>query len=185
MDTAPQAGNETRDGTTVADEEQNDDPPSGKNKRLILGVLVLLLAGGAGAGWFFLLGGNDSGNGSGNAPEGEPGAAAEPTGPAQYVDLGPSFIVNFPHQGRQRYMQAELSVLARDDAAVEAVRQHMPAIRHRLITLFNAQLLLVFEDPAGVNTLRELATEEVRQVLQEELGRPGIEEVLFTTFVMQ
>jgi flagellar protein FliL len=46
-------------------------------------------------------------------------------------------------------------------------------------------MLLVFEDPAGVEILRQLATQEVKQVLVREIGREGIEEVLFTSFVMQ
>jgi flagellar FliL protein len=43
----------------------------------------------------------------------------------------------------------------------------------------------VFEDPTGVEVLRQLATQEVKQVLMQEIGRDGIEEVLFTNFVMQ
>lgn len=75
--------------------------------------------------------------------------------------------------------------MSRDSAALDAVRLHMPIIRHNLINLFNAQLLLVFEDPTGIEQLRQLATEEVQLVLRNEIGRDGIEEVLFTTFVMQ
>ena len=82
-------------------------------------------------------------------------------------------------------MQATISVMGRDVEAMEAVRQHMPAIRHNLINLLSAQLVLVFENPVGIEALRQQATEEVKQVLQREIGRPGIEEVLFTSFVMQ
>lgn len=149
----------------------------------MMATIALLVLGGAGAAWFFLF------SGGGAAPSeqttGESGEQQTPQGPVEYLALSPSFIVNFPHEGRQRYLQAELTVMSRDPQALAAVQQHMPVIRHNLITLFNAQLLLVFEDPTGVETLRQLATEEVRSVLQEEIGRPGIEEVLFTTFVMQ
>ncbi|MDO8909139.1 MAG: flagellar basal body-associated FliL family protein [Pseudohongiella sp.] len=155
-------------------------PSANKGKKgLIVIVLaaVLIIAGGGGA-WFFLMG-SDPAN---PAPV---VAAAPPLGPVQYLDLAPAFIVNFPHQGRQRFLQANVSVMSRDAQAIAAVSQHMPVIRHNLINLLSAQMLLVFEDPAGVETLRQLATQEVKQVLQREIGREGIDEVLFTNFVMQ
>lgn len=157
--------------------------PAGKSKIVMMATIALLVLGGAGAAWFFLFSGGDAP--SDGEADGEQTARQASQGPVEYQTLSPSFIVNFPHEGRQRYLQAELTVMSRDPEALAAVRQHMPVIRHNLITLFNAQLLLVFEDPAGVETLRQMATEEVRNVLQEEIGRPGIEEVLFTTFVMQ
>ncbi|MGM0633466.1 MAG: flagellar basal body-associated FliL family protein [Pseudomonadota bacterium] len=159
--------------------EPPEAPATGKSRIVMIVTIVLLVVGGAGAAWFFLWG----------QPEPEQdGQTAEPTSPEnpmEYVDLSPSFVVSFPHRGRQRYMQAELSVMSRDAEALAAVREHMPMIRHNLISLFNAQMLLVFEDPSGVETLRELATEEVQTILRDEIGRPGIEQVLFTTFVMQ
>jgi flagellar protein FliL len=150
---------------------------SKKGFMLIVLAAVLVLAGGGGA-WFFLMAGNAT----------QPASDAvttPPLGPVQYLDLAPAFIVNFPHQGRQRFLQANISVMSRDAQAIAAVSQHMPVIRHNLINLLSAQMLLVFEDPAGVEILRQLATQEVKQVLVREIGREGIEEVLFTSFVMQ
>ena len=44
----------------------------------------------------------------------------------------------------------------------------------------------VAESPSsGIEQLRNLATEEVKAVLHHEIGRDGIEEVLFTSFVTQ
>lgn len=169
---------------TGPEAEGGQAPPAGKSKIMMMAVIALLVLGGVGGAWFFLFSGDGDGE-AGVAMQGEQAGQQAPSGPVEYQALSPSFIVNFPHQGRQRYLQAELTVMSRDPEALAAVQQHMPLIRHNLITLFNAQLLLVFEDPAGVETLRQLATEEVRSILQQEIGRPGIEEVLFTTFVMQ
>ncbi len=155
-----------------------------KNKLLLIIILLLVLIGaGGGAAWFFLLAPGDAETATAEGEEAETEAA--PLEPMQYQSLAPPFVVNFPYQGRQRYLQAELSVMSRDAAALEALRLHMPAVRHALNNLFSAQLILVFEDPSGIEALRELATAEVRQVLEREIGRPGIEEVLFTSFVMQ
>ena len=149
---------------------------------LIVAIVVVLVAAGLAAWLLFLRPAPEASVESGEEAAEE---VAVHTGPVQYLELAPSFVVNFPHQGRQRYMQASLSVMSRDSEAIAAVSRHMPLIRHNLINLFSAQLLLVFEDPSGIENLRQLATEEVQQVLINEIGREGIDEVLFTDFVMQ
>jgi len=149
---------------------------------LIVAIVVVLVAAGLAAWLLFLRPAPET---SVETEEATAEEAVVHTGPVQYLELAPSFVVNFPHQGRQRYMQASLSVMSRDSEAIAAVSRHMPLIRHNLINLFSAQLLLVFEDPSGIEHLRQLATEEVQQVLINEIGREGIDEVLFTDFVMQ
>ncbi|MEX0737926.1 MAG: flagellar basal body-associated FliL family protein [Pseudohongiella sp.] len=153
---------------------------AGSKKWLFIGVIaIVVLAAVGGGAWFFLMNGNAE-------PAADLAETAVPArDPVQYLELTPAFIVNFPHQGRQRFMQATVTVMARDAAALNAVVQHMPVIRHNLINLLSAQLILVFEDPAGIERLRQMATDEVNQVLQREIGREGIEQLLFTNFVMQ
>lgn len=163
----------------MADAKNADKKAGGKMMLIVVAAVVLGLGGGGGAVWFFMLSGNSGASAAVQAP------ATPALGPVEYLSLAPAFIVNFPHQGRQRFMQADLTVMSRDAQAIAAVRQHMPAIRHSLINLFSAQLLLVFEDPSGIERLRQLATQEVNAVLEREIGRQGVEEVLFTSFVMQ
>lgn len=162
----------------MAENVEGSGKGAGKKKLIIIVLAAVLVLGGAGGAWFFLMGQP--------AEVEQTEAVATPTlGPVQYVELAPAFIVNFPHQGRQRFLQASISVMSRDPQAIEAVTQHMPVLRHNLINLLSAQMLLVFEDPTGIEQLRQLATEEVKQVMRREIGRDGIEEVLFTNFVMQ
>lgn len=153
-------------------------PAAGGNKKMIIiiaAVAVLMLGVGGGAA-FFLLG---SGGGEEAAPE-------IVLGEMQYMDLSPAFIVSFPYQGRQRYLQASLSIMSRDAEAMAAVTEHMPIIRHNLLNLLTAQMLGVAESPQpGIENLRNLATAEVKAILHEEIGRDGIEQVIFTAFVMQ
>ena len=158
--------------------ERKDEEVSGARKRYGLIVLVaLIVLGGIATTWWVL------------GPQAEPSPEElelrRTSGPVQYFNLEPSFLVNFPHQGRQRYLQADISVMSRDEAALLAVQQHMPAIRHRLNNVLSAQVMLVFEDPSGIEALRQLAAQEVQKVLVEEIGREGVEDLLFTSFVMQ
>lgn len=163
----------------MADEE--DAPIKNSKKWLLMVVIaVIVLAAAAGGAWFFLLGDAQE-----PAADAEAVAVEAPRAQVQYLELSPAFIVNFPHQGRQRFMQATVTVMGRDAEALEAVTQHMPVIRHNLINLLSAQLILVFEDPEGIEQLRQMATDEVNQILLREIGREGIEQLLFTNFVMQ
>ena len=155
--------------------QDGENPPKRGKKGLIIGALAAVVVLGGGAGAFLMMGEEAE----------EPVAAVPGLGPVEYLELTPSFIVNFPHQGRQRFLQATVSIMSRDTEATAAILEHMPVVRHNLINLFSAQMLLVFENPAGVELLRQLATQEVKQVLMQEIGRDGIEEVLFTNFVMQ
>ncbi len=183
----------------AANDRMNDDEaqtpaalPGKKSKKpLIIAAAILVLAlGGAGA-WFFLLQPAPTGE---TAAEGEGGEAHAQTvadhvdadAPIEYLQLEPAFIINFPYQGRQRFLQASLTVMSRDPEGLAAVTEHMPAIRHNLINLFSAQMLTVAESPAtGIEPLRQLVTREIQDVLIREYGSEGIEEVLFTAFVMQ
>ena len=178
------------------DRKNNDEAqtpaalPGKKSKKTLIiavaAVLVLAL-GGAGA-WFFLL---QPAPAAETAEGGEAHAQTvadhvDPDAPIEYLALSPAFIINFPYQGKQRFLQASLTVMSRDPGGLAAVTEHMPAIRHNLINLFSAQMLTVAESPAtGIEPLRQLATREIQEVLIREYGSEGIEEVLFTAFVMQ
>lgn len=158
--------------------EQEDEDLTGRRKRLTLIVVAMLVVLIGGTGTWYLLSSQPE-------PSSEEIALARTSGPVQYLNIEPSFLVNFPHQGRQRYLQANISVMSRDEEALQAVTYHMPAIRHQLNIVLSAQIILVFEDPTGIEALRQLAVEEVQQVLLREIGREGIDDLLFTSFVMQ
>jgi flagellar FliL protein len=112
----------------------------------------------------------------------EDGAA---DGPALYLALDPAFVVNFQGQGRAKFLQVSVEVMTRDQGILEAIQQHMPAIRNNLILLFSNQDYDNVSTIDGKEALREEALEEVQSILEEETGDPGVEAVYFTSFVMQ
>lgn len=172
------------------DKEKKDAPaegeqqkPAGNNKLLliIIGVLVLLLVGG-GVAAFLLLGGSDDKD----KKEGEKGEEEVVAHVAAiYFDFKPPFIVNYQWNGRQRYVQVGLSVMTRKEAVVEALKTHMPLIRNNLVMIFSAQDFEMLRTPEGKEAVRQAVLQEIQRILTEELGEPGIEQVLFTNFVMQ
>lgn len=159
--------------------------PAGKGKlKLILLVLVaLLLAIGlsVGATWF-LLSKDDSKQ---DEQETAPAATTPVRQAAIYEALVPAFVVNFNHQGRQRYMQVSLTLMTRDQAALDGLKVHMPLLRNNLVMLLSGQDFSLLSTPAGMEMLRQQITASVQELAQKELGKPVVEQVLFTNFVLQ
>lgn len=173
----------------MADEEQTsgDAKPKGKKKLIIIIVAALLVLGGGGAAaWFLLLAGDPPAE----EAEGEEAEAAEEVqevrAEALYVGLDPAFVINFHDaDDRRRFLKAELSVVTRDPETQAALIKHMPMVRNALVLLFSRQ---VYEDlipHEGKEALRAAARDEVEQVLASEAGSAAVEDVLFTSFVMQ
>jgi flagellar FliL protein len=164
----------------MAKSEAVKDPASkGKLKLIIMLVVALLLAIGlsVGATWFVL-------HKAASKPAEVPVAAVGKQ-PALYEPLTPAFVVNFKQGGRDRYMQVSITLQARDKADLEALKVHMPVIRNNLVMMFSGQDFTAMATPVGQEMLRQKATASVQEVALKEVGKPVIDQLLFTNFVLQ
>jgi flagellar FliL protein len=172
----------------VAEAAPSAAPAKSKKKPILIGAIVgVLVLGGAGAGAMLLLGNSDETPAAGEhavASEGNHEAAVPRE--AIYIDLEPAFVVNFQDtKGRTKFLKAGINVVTRDLPTSEALGKHMPAIRNGLVMLLSKQ---IFEDllpQEGKEKLRGEVLAEVRNALTRELPAATIEDVLFTSFVMQ
>ncbi|KTC17351.1 MULTISPECIES: flagellar basal body-associated protein FliL [Pseudomonas] len=165
----------------MAKSEAVKDPAvKGKLKLILLLVLALLLAIGlsVGATWFFLQRGDSK-------PQVDPATVSNVRPAAIYEPLAPAFVVNFNQNGRQRYMQVSITMQGRDQAALDALKVHMPVIRNNLVMLFSGQPFDSLATPVGQEMLRQKATASVQEVAQKEVGKLVIDQLLFTNFVLQ
>jgi flagellar protein FliL len=157
-----------------------DPAAKGKLKLILLLVLALLLAVGlsVGATWFIM-------HKSEPAPAPE-AAATNVKAPAIYVPLTPAFVVNFNQNGRQRYMQLSITMQGRSQADLDALSVHMPVIRNNLVMMFSGQGFdTLAASSVGQEMLRQKATAVVQEVAQKEVGKPVVDQLLFTNFVLQ
>jgi len=165
----------------MAKSEAVKDPAvKGKLKLILLLVLALLLAIGlsVGATWFFLQRGDSK-------PQVDPATVSNVRPAAIYEPLAPAFVVNFNQNGRQRYMQVSITMQGRDQAALDALKVHMPVIRNNLVMLFSGQPFDSLATPVGQEMLRQKATASVQEVAQKEVGKLVIDQLLFNNFVLQ
>lgn len=158
--------------------------PAKKNslKLILVAVIGLLLAVGLSVGgtWFFLQQGK-----SDTEQSSAPSAPVQVRQPAVYEELTPPFVVNFPGDGRTRYLQVSMTLLARDEAKLKSLAQRMPTLRNQLVLLLSSQDYADLNTPLGVEVLKQKVTATVQQVAMSEVGESVIEQVLFTSFVMQ
>ncbi|POF41864.1 flagellar basal body-associated protein FliL [Pseudomonas laurylsulfativorans] len=164
-----------------SDAAVKDPATKGKLKLIILIVVALLLAIGVsvGATWYFM-----------HSAQSKPAAAVAQTAPvgkqpAIFESMAPAFVANYNQNGRQRYMQVSVTMLARNQVDLDALKVHMPVIRNNLVMLFSGQDFATLASPVGQEMLRQKATASVQEVAQKELGKVVIEQLLFTNFVLQ
>jgi flagellar FliL protein len=148
-------------------------PPRKSKKKLfvILGALVVLLGGGGAAAWFFTQGSHDSKE-----------AHAEPAKPPVFLPLE-TFTVNL--QGSEQYLQTDITLQVADEIEVETLKLHMPRIRSRLLSLLSSKTADSLSTEADKKKLVQEILAQVRQPLAPTAKPQKVDDVLFTSFVIQ
>lgn len=147
-------------------------------KPLVIGVLLVLLAalGAGGYVWQSRLAGHAATDRS---------TAPEISKTELYLPLDPAFVVNFRDADSLRYLQVGVTLMSHDPEAINVAKAADPVLRDGLVALFSNQDFTIIGDAAGRQKLQEQALVTVRKVVQARLGRPGIDALYFTSFVMQ
>ncbi|MEO7072466.1 MAG: flagellar basal body-associated FliL family protein [Rhodanobacter sp.] len=166
----------------VEDEEAQVEavaPAPGKKRRWpLLVALVVVLAGGAG-GYFWYS------QHSAQAAAKTKGAEAKTPKAELYLPLEPAFVVNFRDDESMRYLQVTITLMAHDEAAIETAKSADPVIRDAMVSLLSSQDYAIISNAGGRQKLQAQALAAVQKVVRARLGRPGIDALYFTSFVMQ
>lgn len=162
-----------------AENDTEQAPPAGGKKKLILIIVgaILLVGAGVGGTLIFVLGGDE-------ATEGEEEAVVEQRDPS-YVDLKPAFTVNLAPDDPVGFLQISMQVLTHDEDVAAAIEKHKPLIRNNLVALFGAQSSDTLRSQAGKEDLQKAALETVQKVIDDHGGGGEVDNVFFTSFVMQ
>ena len=164
-------------------EKTSDDAEApaggGSKKTIVIFALIVVLAVGASVGGTMLfLGGSEPEVADEETP-------AVNTQAAIYHNLRPAFIINYVTGSKPRFLQADLTVMARDPSVVEALVNHSPLVRSRIVNFLTDQDFFVLQTHQGKEDLREGLREMLDDILREQAQVAGIESVLLTNFVMQ
>ena len=176
------------------DEVEVEEGEEGTKKKsplmLIIIVAVVLLAGGGGA--FFMMGDKNGEDASvsensekAEGAENSEGKEGTTVAEAHYFSLDPPFIVNFTGKSRARFLQVSIEGMTREATVKEDITKHLPQVRNNLVLLLSGKTHDELNTPEGKTALRKQVLKEIQKILESETGKEGIEDVYFTSFVMQ
>jgi len=164
------------------EEEVEVEASGGGKKKLIFIILgALLLIGGAIGGTLMFIGGDES---TAEA-EAESEEVVVEKGDPTYVELKPAFTVNLDPEDSVGFLQVSIQVLTHNDDVAQEIEKHKPVIRNNLVMLFGQQKSADLRAPEGKENLQKAALATVQKVI-DEYGKGGeVDNVFFTSFVMQ
>jgi flagellar FliL protein len=170
-------------------EGQAPEKPKSMKKFLMIGIgAVLLMALSAGGAVLVtgLLGDKTQTAGEEEVAD-EPVETAETDSrqPLNYIPLAPAFVVNFGDASDVRFLQVTIELGTRNPDQVEHIKEHSPALRNSVVMLLSSQDPATLNSREGKEKLRADTLAEVQQVMQEETGSDAIDDIFFTSFVMQ
>ena len=164
-----------------AKEQQAEDEATGGSKKTLIFIIlgVVLLIGGSVGGTLLIVGGGDS-------AEAEVEEEVEVSrGDPSYIDLKPAFTVNLAPEDPVGFLQISMQVLTFDDDVAKELEKHRPLIRNNLVVLFGKQNSAELRAPQGKERLQKSALETVQTVINNHGSGGEVDNVFFTSFVMQ
>lgn len=120
--------------------------------------------------------------------EGEEGVEAEAEvtdKPAIYYPLKPEYILNIDARGRRRYLRLDLTLMVRDDDMIPTIETHRASVDNVVNLVGGGQIFEEIQTPEGKEFMRLQLLKEMQTLFEKEVGKAGVEQVLFTNFVMQ
>ncbi|GHZ52499.1 flagellar protein FliL, putative [Vibrio cholerae] len=167
----------------MAEEDLGTEAPKGKKKLLIIIIAaVVLLAGGGGAAFFMMGSGGDE---AAADAEQKTEQVAAPTDPVSYVNIAQPFVFNVTGDAKDRLVQIKVQLMVRGSENENLARYHSPLVESSLLATFASATVEQLRTPNGRIELRDKATDNIKAALNQAVGKPVIEKVLFTDFVMQ
>jgi flagellar FliL protein len=107
-----------------------------------------------------------------------------PPKPAVYYAIDPPLVVNFEDGSAVRFLQISMEIMAHDEKAIDSVQKNNPVIRNNLLLLMSNRNYQSLMSREGKEKLRQEALTEIRAVQKKE-GSPDVDDLLFTSFVVQ
>jgi len=153
----------------------------GKKKLFVIIIAVVILLLGAGGAAFFVMGSDDVSQNKGASVK----ESAPKVDPVSYVNIAQPFVFNVTGDKRSRVVQIQVQLMVRGSDNEDLARYHSPLVESTLLATFASATVEQLRSANGRVELRDKATEDIKAAMTKIVGKPVIERVLFTDFVMQ
>jgi flagellar FliL protein len=118
------------------------------------------------------------------AASGGHGEGGEGGSKSLFYAIDPPLVVNFEDGSVVRFLQITMELQAHDPHTIESVTKNIPLIRNNLLLLMSNRDYQSMMSREGKEKLRQEALTEVNNV-QKKQGADAVDDLLFTTFVVQ
>ncbi|WP_273150033.1 flagellar basal body-associated FliL family protein [Methylophaga thiooxydans] len=104
-----------------------------------------------------------------------------------YYSIEEPFTINFLNQSQEkvRYLQIKVALMSHEPTVLDSAQHNLPMIQDALRTLFTEQGYDTVSTVAGREQLQQQALTKIRTLLQQETGSDGLEQIYFTSFILQ
>jgi len=104
-----------------------------------------------------------------------------------YISLSPPFVGNYGLDGgsKLKVYKADISLRVTGADAAKAVKANDPLIRNQLVGLFTQQASDGMSNVEAKEKLRQEALKQVQQVMNDETGKPMVDDLLFNNLIVQ
>jgi flagellar FliL protein len=167
-------------------DQKVEAPAGGGSKKLIIIIVALVLilgGGGAGAAWYFMHGQADAEEHD-DTPKKKKGkkAATKP----EYVAVEP-FTVNLQpgESGADQYLQIAFTLQVGGIEEQAVVKDNMAKVRSRMLLLLSSKHASDINTPEGKIQLAKDIVTQLREPFEDRGPQQEIEDVLFTSFIIQ
>ncbi len=171
----------------MAEVEEGTEKKSSKMMIIIIALVVLVAAGG-GAYYFMFMGGESTVEEGEEAKEveAEPEEEEEDTDTElTYFEMDKPFVVNFPKSSGISLLQVSIALSVEGVTTAELLKKHEPMIRNNLLMLISGQVPQELKTVEGKEKFVELMHKEVDKVIKKIGGKNKVQDMFFTSFVMQ
>jgi flagellar FliL protein len=105
----------------------------------------------------------------------------------KYVRLTKAMVLNYgePSLNRLKYLKVAVDVRVSNADAADLVEYHSPALVDALVQVFTSSEAEMVKTGIGKEEIRQKALQELQTVMTSEEGDQIIEDLLFSTFVVQ
>jgi flagellar FliL protein len=104
-----------------------------------------------------------------------------------YISLTPPFVGNYGLDGsaKLKVFKADIALRVTGPEAAAAVKANDALIRNQLVALFTQQTNEAMSTVEGKEKLRQEALKQTQQVMNDETGKPVVEDLLFNNLIIQ
>jgi flagellar FliL protein len=113
------------------------------------------------------------------------GGGSSEGAPQDYVALDTPIIVNIFTRDTVHFLKLTAEFKLKKPELAAAVKTHLPAIRHDLIMLLSEKRYFELTTVRGKTLLREEALAAAQHVMEQQTGDTSIEQIYFTSLVLQ